>query len=91
MTRLSRFLIPALPLTVVVALALLLIPHPAPAADGSPAFVASKQAKKYHRPSCRWAQKISPKNKFTFKSADEAVAAGYVPCKVCKPPMGVKK
>ncbi|MGA2468281.1 MAG: Ada metal-binding domain-containing protein [Thermodesulfobacteriota bacterium] len=23
----------------------------------------------------------------TFKSAKEALKAGYVPCKVCKPPM----
>jgi methylphosphotriester-DNA--protein-cysteine methyltransferase len=31
--------------------------------------------------------KIKPDNLVTFKSAKEAKGAGYVPCKVCKPPM----
>jgi len=49
-------------------------------------YVASKNSTKYHYPSCKWALKISPKNLVRFKSAREALGAGYVPCKVCKPP-----
>jgi hypothetical protein len=49
-------------------------------------YVGSKNSNKYHFPDCKWAKKISPKNLVTFKTAQEAVKAGYVPCKVCKPP-----
>lgn len=50
-------------------------------------YYASSKSKKYHYPSCKWAQKISPENLVSFKSANEAKAQGYVPCKVCKPPL----
>lgn len=43
-------------------------------------------ADKYHYPDCKWALKIKSENLVTFKSAKEALAAGYVPCKVCRPP-----
>lgn len=49
-------------------------------------YVGSSKANKYHYPDCKWAKKISPKNLVTFKTAQEAVKAGYVPCKVCNPP-----
>jgi methylphosphotriester-DNA--protein-cysteine methyltransferase len=49
-------------------------------------YVGSAKSSKYHYPDCKWAQKIKPENLVTFKSAKEALAAGYVPCKVCKPP-----
>jgi hypothetical protein len=45
--------------------------------------VASKNSKEYHWPVCKLAQRIKPKDRITFKSAKEAQAAGYVPCKVC--------
>ncbi|OGW78855.1 MAG: hypothetical protein A3C51_04375 [Omnitrophica bacterium RIFCSPHIGHO2_02_FULL_46_20] len=50
-------------------------------------YVGSKNSTKYHYTWCRWAQKINPNNKVTFNSAQEAKAAGYIPCKVCKPLM----
>jgi len=50
-------------------------------------YVGSKNSNKYHYPTCRAAQKIKPENLVTFKSAKEAQAAGYVPCKLCKPPL----
>jgi len=53
-------------------------------------FWASKNANKYHYPTCRWAQKIKSKNLIIFKSPEDAVKAGYVPCKVCKPPLSSK-
>lgn len=50
-------------------------------------YVGSKKSNKYHHPSCRWAKKIKSYNLVTFRSAKEAQKAGYVPCKVCKPPL----
>jgi len=49
-------------------------------------YIGSAKSNKYHYPTCEWAKKISPQNLDTFKSAQEAVKAGYVPCKICKPP-----
>ena len=51
-------------------------------------YWASKESTKYHYPTCKWAQKISPKNLVKFSSPEQATKAGYVPCKVCKPPGG---
>jgi len=50
-------------------------------------FWGSKKSNKYHFPSCQWAQKIKPYNLVTFASPEAAVQAGYVPCKVCRPPI----
>ena len=36
--------------------------------------------KKYHRDGCKWLKSRSP------MALSKAVAAGYQPCKVCKPP-----
>ncbi|OGL40152.1 MAG: hypothetical protein A2042_02900 [Candidatus Schekmanbacteria bacterium GWA2_38_11] len=55
-------------------------------ADEQTKFVGSKNSNKYHFPDCKWAQKINPKNLVTFTSVEEAKKAGYIPCKVCKPP-----
>jgi methylphosphotriester-DNA--protein-cysteine methyltransferase len=49
-------------------------------------YVGSSKSNKYHYPTCEWALKINPANLVTFKSAKEALDAGYVPCKVCRPP-----
>ena len=49
-------------------------------------YVGSSKSNKYHYPTCEWAAKINPKNLVIFKSAKEAQDAGYVPCKVCRPP-----
>lgn len=46
-------------------------------------FVGSKNSNKYHKLTCKWAQRISASNKVTFKNASEATAAGYQPCRVC--------
>jgi hypothetical protein len=50
-------------------------------------YVSSARSNKYHHPECVWAQKISPSNLVTFKSPEEAQSRGYVPCKVCNPPI----
>lgn len=53
-------------------------------------FVGSINSNKYHYTWCRWALKIKPSNLVEFNSPEEAIAAGYIPCKVCKPPVKSK-
>ncbi len=55
-------------------------------AAGNDTYVIPAKSNKYHYPSCRWAQKFRSRNMVTFHSANDALAAGYIPCKVCKPP-----
>lgn len=69
-----------------IPLFLLLITSLALSAD----FWASKNSNKYHYPDCRWAKKIKPNNLVVFKSSEDAVKAGYIPCKICKPPLPTK-
>jgi micrococcal nuclease len=59
--------------------------EPVTVADSNCAYVGSKKSDKYHDPECKWAKKIKPSNLVCFKSRDEAVKAGYVPCGVCDP------
>jgi methylphosphotriester-DNA--protein-cysteine methyltransferase len=49
------------------------------------AYVASVIREPFHRPGCKWAQRISPENLQTFKMREEAIKAGHRPCKVCRP------
>ena len=53
-------------------------------------FWASKNSNKYHYPTCKWAQKINSSNLVKFNSPEEAIKAGYVPCKICHPPTSSK-
>lgn len=53
-------------------------------------FWASQKSNKYHYPNCVWAQKIKSYNLIKFKNPEEAMRAGYVPCKVCRPPVSSK-
>ncbi len=39
----------------------------------------------YHRPHCKWAGKISGRNRRTFNSPGDAQGKGYRPCNVCSP------
>ncbi|MEO0248925.1 MAG: Ada metal-binding domain-containing protein [candidate division WOR-3 bacterium] len=50
-------------------------------------FVGSLKSNKYHHPACSAAKQIKPENLVTFKTAKEAQEAGYIPCKICKPPL----
>ena len=49
------------------------------------AYVASELRDPFHKPSCRWAKKISRANLEGFASRDDAINAGHRPCKVCRP------
>lgn len=48
-------------------------------------YWGSAKSDKFHYPSCQWAKKIHQENLIIFESRKEALDAGYVPCKVCKP------
>lgn len=51
----------------------------------SASYIGNKNTKKFHLPDCQWAEKIARGNRVYLKSRDEAIKAGYVPCKVCRP------
>ncbi|MGV8174729.1 MAG: Ada metal-binding domain-containing protein [Methanothrix sp.] len=59
--------------------------RPRSAFDEEDLLVGSITSKKYHRPDCRYAQKIKPENLISFSSIDDAMKQGYIPCKVCNP------
>ena len=50
-------------------------------------YVVPAKSNKYHYPSCRWARKFNTEDLVPFNSAEDALGAGYIPCKVCKPPV----
>ncbi|SFE00872.1 micrococcal nuclease [Thermoanaerobacter thermohydrosulfuricus] len=55
-------------------------------AAGEPEYyIGNRNSKIFHRPDCQWAKKIAPQNKVIFESREEAIKAGYRPCKVCRP------
>ena len=49
------------------------------------AFIGNKHSHKFHRDSCSWVLKMSPKNKVYFESREKAIQTGHIPCKVCRP------
>jgi micrococcal nuclease len=48
-------------------------------------YVGNKRSRKFHIPSCQYGQMISPRNRVIFKSREEAIKSGYVPCRFCNP------
>jgi hypothetical protein len=48
-------------------------------------FVGNKDSKVFHTRTCKAGAKVKIENKVVFASKDEALKAGYTPCKVCKP------
>ncbi len=53
--------------------------------DPEPYYVANRSSKKFHRPSCPHAGKVSSQNRVTFSSRDEAFDNGFEPCRQCNP------
>lgn len=53
--------------------------------SASGTYIGNSNSLKFHSPSCKYAGKISEKNKVVFSSRDEAINQGYAPCKVCNP------
>lgn len=48
-------------------------------------FVASRNSIVFHRPNCPSVARISERNRVTYTTRQEAVAAGKRPCKMCRP------
>ncbi len=48
-------------------------------------FTGSDTTRIYCFPSCRHARRITPAHEVRFRSAEDARAAGYHPCRVCRP------
>lgn len=55
----------------------------APTAPSTGNYIGNKNTKKFHLPSCR--SLPAPQNRVFFDKRDDAIKAGYVPCKICKP------
>lgn len=68
-----------------LALSILAVLLLAAAVLAAPQYVASANREPFHRLSCKWAQKISPKNAVYYNTKEEAIRDGHRPCKVCKP------
>lgn len=49
------------------------------------AYVGNANTHKFHYADCSFVSKMNPSNRVSFNTRDEAVNAGYVPCKRCKP------
>lgn len=49
------------------------------------ALFAKRGLKKVHRPGCVFGERIHAEDRVFFKSLQEATAAGFEPCKICRP------
>jgi micrococcal nuclease len=49
-------------------------------------YMGAKNSTIYHQPNCSLIRKVNPLDRKMFNSVKDAVNAGYVPCKICKPP-----
>jgi competence protein ComEC len=60
-------------------------PTPAPARepDKVVTYIGNYRSGVFHRPECSDLPKVE--NQITFTNRDEAIAAGFRPCKLCKP------
>ena len=48
-------------------------------------FHGSRTTRIFCLPTCRYGTRVLEKNRMVFESIDVARAAGYRPCKVCRP------
>lgn len=53
--------------------------------DSSSGYIGNLNSLKFHKVDCEGVSKMSEKNKVFFKSRQEAINEGYVPCKMCNP------
>ena len=61
-------------------------PEPEAAPEAEVTYILNKNTKKFHKPACRSAELISPKNyEETCGSREEVLALGYTPCGNCRP------
>ena len=57
----------------------------APAPAPTTTYIGNKNSKKFHVAGCASVAKMKDSNKVALASRDAAIAAGYEPCKICKP------
>lgn len=48
-------------------------------------YVGNANSKKFHYADCSMVGKMNPANKVYINTRNEAINAGYVPCKRCNP------
>ena len=48
-------------------------------------YIGNANSKKFHYADCPSVEKMSPANKVFMNTREEAINAGYVPCKKCNP------
>ncbi len=63
-------------------------PTPVPTASppsGGNAYIGNSNTMKFHSSSCRYVSQIASDHVKNFASREQAIAAGYQPCKVCNP------
>ena len=48
-------------------------------------YVRNSNSRKFHYADCYMVNKMNPNNKVFMNTREEAIAAGYVPCKRCNP------
>ena len=48
-------------------------------------YVGNANSKKFHYADCSMVNKMNPANKVFINTREEAINAGYIPCKRCKP------
>ena len=49
------------------------------------AYIGNANTKKFHYADCSSVGKMNPANRVNFNTRDEAIDAGYIPCKRCNP------
>ena len=55
------------------------------ASSASATYVGNSNTHKFHLATCRYVSKMSEDHKVYFNTRQDAINAGYVPCKVCNP------
>ena len=48
-------------------------------------YIGNANSGKFHYADCPTVAKMNPANKVFLNTRDEAIGAGYIPCKRCKP------
>jgi len=60
-------------------------PSPSPSQTTAANYIGNSNTKVFHRPTCRYVSQIAPEHIVYFSTREEAISAGYRPCKVCNP------
>jgi micrococcal nuclease len=53
--------------------------------DTETSYIGNKRTYAFHRPSCKYIDKIPEKSKIIFRNRADAIKIGYIPDKMCKP------